>query len=145
MRVLFAFFTFFIPSTVRVYVIPSESSVRDLSAQIAHDVAHGQPESVHVPVAPSRSMMLHAARTDDVVRFDIPSTMVVGESTPNGVLISVSRDCATHISLPRISRCRVSPVVTILYVLSGVRPGKVHLPFTGSCGFQILTHSGVWS
>lgn len=51
----------------------------------------------------------------------------------------------THISFPRVSRWRVSPVVTILYVVSGVSPGNVHLPFTGTCGFQILTHSGVWS
>ena len=47
-----------------------------------HEVAHGHPERVHVPVAPSRSVILHAARTDDVVRFAVERVTVIDESTP---------------------------------------------------------------
>ena len=53
-----------------------------LSAQIFHEVTTAPEGSlrVQVPVAPSRSVTLQAARAVNVVTLVVPRVMVVGES-----------------------------------------------------------------
>ena len=53
------FFTCLVPVRVMVYGVFGVSHVRDLSAQIGHVVAPVPPVRAHVPVVPSRSVMLH--------------------------------------------------------------------------------------
>jgi len=65
--------------------------VSGLSAQIFHAVtiAHDESLRVHVPVAPSRSVILQAARAVKVVTLLEESETVVGESTQAALRVIV--------------------------------------------------------